>query len=387
MNAQTSEAPPPPERAPRAAVIVHPLRVNPEQFRTELQRVERAHGWRESLWFETSPEEPAAQLARRALEEDVQLIVAAGGDGTVRDAASALLGSDVPLGIVPAGTGNLLARNLGIDTVLLRAQLETAFSGPARRIDMARATVQQQDGTRHKHVFAVLGGIGLDAGMIANTDPEMKRRVGWLAYIGGIARTVIGESNFHARVRIDEGHPFGTRAHSLMIGNCGQLPGGMLLLPDAKIDDGLLDLVIMRPSGLLGWLQIWWSLAIQSGVLRHSEFGRSLIEQGQRRVRALRYQRGRRIDFRVHGAPRHFQVDGEALGEIVAARIEVLPGTLLVNAPAGTTLASRIQGIGQGVAASIDDAKREAKEARDARGTERDAERSEGQAETDGARG
>lgn len=318
----------------RAAVIAHPKRVNAEELQAELRRVEEEHGWAPSLWLETTPSESAGELARRALDEGAQLVIAAGGDGTVRSAAETLMGTGVPLGIIPAGTGNLLARNLGIPLGQLPAQLEAAFAGAPRKIDLGRASYELPDGSRQSTVFGVLGGVGLDAGMIANTDPALKRRIGWLAYISGIARSVVGKANFHARVRIDGGHAFGTRAHSLMIGNCGLLPGGLQLLPDAAIDDALLDLVVMRPSGLFGWLQIWWNLTIQSGVLRHSEFGRTLIEQGTRRVRALRYLRGQRIDFRIDGSPRHFQIDGEAIGEIVAARIEVVPGCLLVHAPA-----------------------------------------------------
>lgn len=315
----------------RAAVIVHPVKADVEALRVHVEIAEREFGWQPSEWFETTPDRLGDDLAEEALERGADLVIASGGDGTVRAVASTLAGTEVPLAIVPAGTGNLLARNLEIDVVDPWSAVQIAFGGVTRKIDIGRARIERPDGSRENFAFAVLGGIGVDAGMIANTSDELKKRVGWVAYVDGIRKTVLGGAAFHVRLKFDDGAPRSTRAQSVMIGNCGSMPGGLVLLPDAHVDDGLLDTAVMRPRGFIGWLQILNAMVVQSGLLRHSEFGRKLLSENRRRVRALSYVQSRTVTFRVTSEPEEFEIDGEAIGEVVAGRVEVLPSALPVR--------------------------------------------------------
>lgn len=326
----------------RAAIVVHPNKVDLDALRLAVERAEQSHGWEPSLWLETTPDRLGDTLAREAIEAGAGLVVAAGGDGTVRAVADALEDTATALGIVPAGTGNLLARNLSIDVTDLQGAVETAFGGIERRIDVGHARAERPDGTRENFVFTVLGGVGVDAGMIANTPSALKKRVGWLAYLTGIHRTIVRGSNFTARIRIDDSPADALRAQSIMVGNCGLMPGGVLLLPDAEIDDGLLDACVLRPRGVLGWLQISLRMVWHT-VVTHSEqqTGRKVFGQA-RDIRALRYEQGKTVVFRLTSGPEEFEIDGEAVGEVVAAHLSVNPSALLVRAPAREPLVGRL---------------------------------------------
>lgn len=316
-------------------MIAHPGKIDIDQLRAAIERAEQEHGWQPSTWYETTPDRLGNVIAREALDTDPRpdLVIAAGGDGTVRAVAEALEGSDTPLAIVPAGTGNLLARNLALDVTDVEAAVEVAFGGLDRWIDVGHATVERPDRSREEFVFAVLAGIGVDAGMIANTPSELKSKVGWVAYVAGIYRTIISGAHFNARVRVDGGSAHSVRAQSIMVGNCGLMPGGVLLLPDAQVDDGLLDVCILRPRGLFGWLQVWGRMVWHTITVRHGGSAGRQLQGAARPIRALRYEQGRSVVFRISSGSEEFEIDGEALGEVVAAHITVNEGTLLVKVP------------------------------------------------------
>lgn len=323
-----------------AAIIANPVKVDVAALRRSVARAERAHGWPESLWLETSEDDPGFGQAREALERGATLLVPAGGDGTVRAVAEVLGehlegGGRAALGAVPAGTGNLLARNLGVEIGSIDAAVEVAFGGREREIDYGIAEVERPGGERELTAFTVLCGVGIDAAMIANTDSELKAKIGWLAYVGGILRSVRGGRSLRLRFRIDGGATRTTHANTIMIGNCGILPGNVVLLPDATIDDGELDIALLRPKGLLGWLQIWGRMLVQSGLLQRTGWGKRMLIDG-RPIRALNYSRCEEIVIRLDSGPQEFEVDGDAAGEIVAARVRVRPRGLIVKAPAET---------------------------------------------------
>lgn len=317
--------------APRAAVIANPVKVDVPILRAALRTVEQDLGWEPSLLLETTVDEDADVRAREALASDVDLVVAAGGDGTVRLVAGELHGQEVPLGIVPAGTGNLLARNLRIDpTLSLTERLHIAFAGKDRRVDLGRAVVERPDGTKERFPFAVLAGVGVDAGMIEHTDDKLKARIGWPAYFGGMFRALAGGPTFRARFRVDGGRTYGVRAAGFMVGNCGMLQGGMRLLPDAEIDDGILDTLVLRPSGPLGWLEVF--AGIVTGAL--TRVAPTHIRSRLRGlVRALNYLRSTDVVLRIDSHPEPFEVDGDAVGEIIAAHITVHAGAVTVRVP------------------------------------------------------
>lgn len=317
--------------SPRAAVIVNPVKLPVDELRSALAGLEAKHGLAASLVLPTTVDDDGDAQARTALAEGVDRVVVVGGDGTVRLAAGELAGTGIPLGIVPAGTGNLLARNLGIDPEApLLEHLETALAGPTRAIDLGWAKLRRPDGRRERVPFAVLAGVGIDAGMIHHTDEDLKARIGWLAYLEGIARTLIGGPTFRARFRLDRGRTFGTRAAALLVGNCGELQGGMVLLPDARIDDGRLDVLVMRPSGPTGWLEVF------AGVIAGTVSARTPM-RGARRMhganRRISYAQAEAAALRIDSSPELFEADGDVIGEIVSAQFQLEPGALTVRAP------------------------------------------------------
>ncbi|MEO6115537.1 MAG: diacylglycerol kinase family protein, partial [Pseudolysinimonas sp.] len=243
-------------RTKRAAVIYNPIKVDLTKLRREVAKSEKASGWLGSLWLPTDVDDIGTGQARRAIAERVDVVLVAGGDGTVRAVAEGLRGSGVALSLLPAGTGNVLARNLDISVLQLAASVQTAFTGVDRAIDMGVIEMERADHSRETHTFVAMAGLGLDAKMIANTRPELKKRVGWLAYVDAIARSIRDSEKIRMRYRLDGGEEHVMSVHTILVGNVGLLPGNVLLLPDAEVDDGLFDIVTLRPEGLGGWAQI-----------------------------------------------------------------------------------------------------------------------------------
>ncbi|MDH2443528.1 diacylglycerol kinase family protein [Amnibacterium sp. CER49] len=314
-----------------AAVVFNPIKVDLDQLRKVVGASAERHGWSETRWYETSEEDPGTGQAKQALEDGATVVLAAGGDGTIRAVAEGLRGSDVPVALLPSGTGNLLARNLKLTIDRLEESVETAFTGVNRKIDLGVVDMERPDGQRDTHAFLVMAGLGLDAAMIANTDTKLKKKVGWLAYVGGIARS-LGRSNYiRIRFRLDEESARNLRVNTILIGNCGLLTGNILLLPDAVVDDGQFDIVALRPEGFFGWLQIIWKVIWENGVMRRSRLGRKIL-QNTKEVRTLRYLRGKQIVVRPD-SPQHFQLDGDTMGEVVAVRARVDELALSVRIP------------------------------------------------------
>jgi diacylglycerol kinase family enzyme len=324
----------PATRATRqAAVVYNPIKVDARRLRDVVAAAESREGWRKSIWLETSVAEPGAEQARRAVAGGADIVIAAGGDGTVRAVAEGLRGTDVALALLPAGTGNLLARNLDMILTHMADSIDLAFAGRDRRIDMGVVELDRADGSTEEHAFLVMAGFGLDAKMIANANPELKRRLGWIAYVDAIARALRDTDRVRMRIRIDDAEERSWSVHTLIAGNCGALPGNVLLLPDAEIDDGLFDVVTLRPEGFLGWVQIWAKITWENGILRRGgSVGRKLAGMA-REVRALRYLRAERLAVRLE-KPEEFEIDGDPLGEVVGFRLRVDHDSLLVRVPA-----------------------------------------------------
>ena len=300
---------------PAAAIIINRLRVrDPGRFRRTCHEAARASGWTVEF-FETSRSDHGLGLARQAVAGGAQLIIAAGGDGTVRSCAHALAGrtglantgleNTVPLAIVPLGTANLAARALGLPR-RLDALLAVAFGSQQRLIDLAEA-----DGMP----YAAMAGIGLDAAVVAATPRLLKERFGWLGYAAAGAARLPGRRH-EFTVRLDGGPPLTRRARSVVVGNAGLLPGGFALLPDAHLDDGVLDVGILAPAGPLGWGRVAYRVVTGS----------------RRDDRRLERYRARRVDIQA-GADLPREVDGEVIAPGRTLIIEVRPAALLVRAP------------------------------------------------------
>jgi diacylglycerol kinase family enzyme len=314
-----------------AAVVFNPIKVNLKSLRAAVARAEKDAGWSETLWLETSVEDPGGGQARQALERGAAVVMAAGGDGTVRSVAEVLRGSGIPIALLPSGTGNLLARNMSLALDDLRGSVRAAFAGSDRAIDVGVVEAERNDGSRDTHAFLVMAGVGLDAQMLANTRPELKKRVGWLAYIDGIARSMRTHNSVRVRYQVDGQSVKSATVNTILVGNCGTLPANILLLPDAVIDDGIFDIVALRPTGFIGWVQIWVKIVWENGVLRRSSVGRKLITFS-REVRTLRYLKGSELVLRLEH-PEEFELDGDPFGEAVALKATVDHLALLVRVP------------------------------------------------------
>ncbi len=319
-------------RTLRAAVVVNPTKQGLPALRAAVERAEARHDFAPSLWIETSIEDPGTDATRGAIEAGVDLVIAAGGDGTVRAVAAGVRGTGVPLGLVPLGTGNLFARNLGIPVNDPADAVVLAFAGIPRAVDVLVADIVRPGGATERHVSLVISGVGLDAAMIANTNPELKRRIGWLAYVDAGLRAIPVSKPFRVLHRIDGGRAHRSRVLSVLIANLGYLPGNIDLIPGAEIDDGRLDVVRLQPRNVLGWLLIWRKVAWENRVLAKSAIGRQLIDlTGGNRRREIIYSRGRSVELVVEGEPQEFEIDGEEFGEVTAVRFTVDPAALIVR--------------------------------------------------------
>ncbi len=311
-----------------AAVVYNPVKVSLDRVRRAVGEQQRLRGWDESRWYETSAEDSGRGAAEEAFAGDPAVIIVAGGDGTVRTVAEVVQRSGTPLALLPAGTGNLLARNLGLPLNDLERSVAAAFADSTRAVDIAVADLEDEDGRRSVRVFLVMAGIGLDAEMAQNTSALAKKNLGWLAYVTPIARSIIANRLFRFDYRVDGGHTRSARAHTVIVGNCGTLTSNMLLIPAAKIDDGLLDVVMLRPKGRFGWAGIGTWLTVQ-GIAHRSRFGRSVFRLAPG-LRALAYAQGRQFEVRFE-SPHAVELDGDDFGLVTRGRITVQPGALRVR--------------------------------------------------------
>lgn len=311
--------------------MYNPTKVDLATLEAVVAAAEIRANWDHSLWFETTEDDPGVGQAKQALAENTDVVMAAGGDGTVRAVAHALRGTGVPLGLLPSGTGNLLARNLDLTLDDVEHAIDTAFTGRNRSIDVGTVEAERPDGTRSTDTFLVMAGVGLDAQMIANTNSELKKKVGWLAYVDAIARSLKGSNRVRMRFSVDDSPVRNMSAHTVLVGNCGSLPGNILLLPDAAVDDGVFDVVALRPRGLVGWVQIWVKIVWENGVLRRSIVGRKLMSF-TKEVRTLRYLKGKSFTARL-SRPEEYELDGDPFGTAIALRATVEHLGLLVKVP------------------------------------------------------
>src|SRR3984885_8177339 len=203
----------------------------------------KPHGWDHELLV-TEKAEAGVSAASGAALDGADLVVAVGGDGTVRGCAEGLADTGVPLGIVPHGTANLLARTLGIPghpRAALDVALDQRRPTDDRLIDLAIAD---------REPFTAMAGMGLDAAVVAAT--KLKHQFGWFAYaISGAAHLARPPAPF--TIKLDDAPPIERTARSVVVGNSGLLPGGFSLLPAARLDDGMLDVGVLAPHGPLGW--------------------------------------------------------------------------------------------------------------------------------------
>ncbi|MEN2738906.1 diacylglycerol kinase family protein [Microbacterium sp. X-17] len=319
--------------ARRAALVYNPIKVDRRRLRAQVTHFAKLAGWRHPLFFETTPDDLGDGATARALEAGVDAMLVAGGDGTVRAVAHALAGRGVPLSIVPSGTGNLLARNLFLPLDDPEKMIRATFEGELRTIDVGLARIVRADGSTTEQGFVVMAGMGLDAAMIANTRPELKKAVGWVAYVDGAARSLAGAKPFRLVYQIDDHRLHTSKVHSMLVANCGALPAGIALIPDASVTDGILDVAVIQPTGWFGWIGVWRKVWWDNSVLRRFRAGRRVLERRGRDT-SVHFRRGHRVEIATSPA-QPVELDGDEFGEAVEMTSRVQAGALQVFVPAG----------------------------------------------------
>ncbi|NJC23540.1 YegS/Rv2252/BmrU family lipid kinase [Arthrobacter pigmenti] len=298
----------------RAALILNPVKPTEEDIRGIVAELSAQEGWDEPLVLETTEDDPGHGQAQEALKAGVDVVIAAGGDGTVRCVAEELAGTTTALGLLPLGTGNLLARNLDIDVDDPRSAVEAALTGTERQVDVVYVNV---DRAQDAHVFLVMAGLGFDASIMADTRDDLKDKVGWLAYVDAGIRNLQGKPS-KVKITLDGGKRMTRRLRSVMGGNCGKIMGGLEIFPGAKIDDGLLDIMTVAPSGAFGWFAVLGKL----------------VARGKGKDPSLEYFQCKEAEVEVD-TPLEIQLDGDALGKGRHMAFRVEPNSLKLRMPYG----------------------------------------------------
>jgi YegS/Rv2252/BmrU family lipid kinase len=288
----------------KVAVIAH-RRKTLDGGLPELRRSLAAAGITEPAWFEVPKSKKAPKQVRKAVKEGAELLLVWGGDGMVQRCIDTVAGSDVAIGIIPAGTANLLAKNLGIPHDLAAA-LEIALGSQSRRIDVGLVNGEH---------FAVMAGAGFDARMIEDADRGSKAHLGSLAYVrSGVAAVRADADQVH--VLVDGMTFFEGQASCVLVGNVPRATGGLLVFNDAQPDDGLLDVGVVTAEGALQWLSVLSRVALHRG-------------EGSKFVDTIQ---GRAIDVRFDKEV-VYELDGGVRPATDRLRFEVKPSAVTVRVP------------------------------------------------------
>ncbi|MBK8460873.1 MAG: diacylglycerol kinase family protein [Micropruina sp.] len=299
--------------AKRLAVVVNPSKFDRlDDVKEVVAKVCQGANWDQITWYEASKEDPGEGQARQALADGATVVCSLGGDGTVRGVASALVDTGIALGLLPGGTGNLLARNLELPVDDLSAALEVVLAGNTRKVDVGVVTWDDEP----EQVFLVMAGMGMDARTMDDADERIKNAVGWPAYVLSGVKALF-DPGFAVRASTHDHQAKSQRARMVVVGNCGQLTGGLELMPDARLDDGKLDVVVVAPSGILGWVAVV----------------RDLITARRSDHRDLRRFASAWVDVAA-ARPILAQLDGDAVGPRQRMSAQSRPGVLLVTVPA-----------------------------------------------------
>ncbi|GAA3697027.1 diacylglycerol kinase family protein [Arthrobacter ginkgonis] len=351
---------------PRVGLILNPSKNHAERAEAALRAGCAAAGYAPPLVFTTTLEDPGRSMALEALAAGCTLLVAAGGDGTVREVAEVLAGDPAgpdpwapqpagaaspaaaadgtrqegrqeggqgtgagqppsprtpaareaaTLAILPLGTGNLLARNLDIWVDDIDGAVHTALYGATRKVDAAAFALERADGRRDGNVFLVMAGIGMDADVMNDTRLRLKALAGPIAYAEAGLRHLSGQRR-NVDISLDDGPAQRRRVRSVVFANCGKLQAGLDFVPDARIDDGLLDIVVMSPGSIGGWM---WIAA--KTAFRH---------RGS--IPVIDYYQARKVRLSVP-EPISAQLDGDPVGKVRSLTVWVLPHALSVRVP------------------------------------------------------
>lgn len=304
------------------AVVLNPSKYeDADSFRRRVAQVIEAFDGTTLAFYETSVADPGYGPAKQALEDGADLVLAAGGDGTVRNVAAALVGTDAAMGIIPAGTGNLLARNLEVPLDDVEAAVIATLNGRPVRSDVGwlRWADSAEDlQAAEPQIFLVMAGFGADAEIMGSTDSVLKSRIGWLAYVVAGAKKLVGTSH-RIMASFPDGRRLSMKARTVILGNVGELPGGVVLMPDAAMDNGKLEVLMADWRGAAGFTQV------VTGVLNSTKASKTFMSALQRHLTT---------SLTVStSAPWPVQLDGDTEDEATHLRGEVQRRALLIRVP------------------------------------------------------
>ena len=290
----------------RALLITNPAAARTQQRAVEaVMRTLRGAGWDAEVLATGGPGD-AKRLAEYGVTEGVDVVAVFGGDGTTMQAAAALVGTDVSLGIIPGGTGNLLAGNLRIPASPARAA-RALVAGKPTPFDLGR--MERPGGVQY---FAVACGAGIDARVMAGTLSEHKRRWGMAAYVATTLR-LVGDIKSTMHVITIDGVEYDAHAAMVLVANCGEvIPPLVRLRPGIRPDDGLLDVVVVQANGFSQSVRAVWDLLRSADTLVGFASGR---------------------EIRVESDPvQPVQLDGEG-GGVTPFTATVVPGAIRIMVP------------------------------------------------------
>ena len=295
----------------QVALVANPAKVQAlEEITARIDQRLRAEGWPSPIIRLTSEEDPGRGAAEEALGAGAGIVIAAGGDGTVAAVASALSGADASLAVLPAGTGNLLARNLDLPTEVDDV-LADVLAGATWQMDLGEVVAGPGSGAS----FAVMAGLGFDAHVVADAPEGLKSAVGWPAYLVSALRHLTDDP-FDCSIRIDGGDPIERTVRTVLVVNASKLQGGVDVAPDAAVDDGVLDVVVVAPEGLVDWVRI----------------GSDVVSGSDRDSVPLERFRARSVEITTSRA-QVCQLDGDPVGESTHLAVAVRPGALRMVGP------------------------------------------------------
>ncbi len=271
----------------------------------ELRQLLTDRGFSQPIWYEVPKSRKAPAMARKAVEKGADLLLLWGGDGTVQRCIDEVAGEDVVVAIIPAGTANLLATNLGVPHDL-PAAVDIALFGARRRLDV---------GVVNGERFAVMAGAGFDAIMMQEADGGLKDRFGRLAYVWTGARATQADP-VKMSIKVDGTPWFKDKATCLLLGNMGTLSGGLTAFPQARPDDGQLEIGVVTAEGPVEWARVLTRLATG-----HAE-----------RSKLVRTTRGRKVDVKL-GRPMPYELDGGARPSKKRLQAKIKPGAITVCVP------------------------------------------------------
>ena len=308
----------------RTAVIFNPEKISEQKLRKLFSKLTD----QEIFLLPTESKTNGVAAAQQAIDLGVERIIAAGGDGTLRYVVEGTQGANVVIGILPIGTGNVLARNLRLPINNLEAAAARALSDIEHSIDLGVAEVIDEAGNRQTLIFTGIAGLGMDAKVMAATDKKLKKRIGWIAYIEASVKSLpMKFEKFD--VSIDGSNSRNLKSYSLLIGNAGWLPGQISMMPDARLDDGRLEIAAIGPRRIWNWVDFIGRVTWQNHVVRPLALGRKWLD-ATANLKTLENLNGSVIEI-TPANPVLMQLDGDPIFKVREAKFSLRAKALRIS--------------------------------------------------------